>query len=1018
MSHSSIKLPVAVLFVLLLLGPSVGTTSAARSQDSKVRLTHDVYDSWRSLRGATLSDDGRWLLYAEVPGEGDAELVVRNLETGSDHRQGLGWMTSGTTFVRRAEAEFTADSRFVVYLAKPGIEALKAARKDEKKPDQMPKKTLGILNLATGEAVTVDRVKSFALPEEAGGWLAYLKDKPLEDDKAKEGDKEPSAEGEGGAPEATESKPEPAQEEPSEEENDDKEKDKEKDYGTELAVRSLSSGEETSIASVMQMQFADDGSRLFYTVSSKEEPDTDGVYARDLADGSDHALLMGKGNYKRLTINEEQTRIAFMTDRNDYEADEPVFELYGMEIGESAASVWVSHTTTSGFPDGFAVSDKEAIRFTDDGTMVMFGIKERPEPEPETDAEATGDGSTEEESEEEKAKFDLWHWNDPYPQPRQLEIADEVNDEAFESVYHIAEGRFVQLADEDLPDVELSDNGAIAMGTTDRAWAKRASYEGSYEDVILVDPRTGERRLVAERVSWDATLSPDGRYVSWYGGAGDWIGYDSEGRGGWSGGQRWFLYDVAAGTTRDLTAQLDVSFERRDWDTPNLAAPYGSAGFTADEQAVLIYDEFDIWAFPTGGGEARTITEGFGREHGLSFRTVKTDPDQDAVPVDTPVLLRATDQETMATSFWADRVEGDATPAVLLAAEASLSFVDLADGADTMVFTRQTFSEFPDLWVGQLRLGANLADDGDLESALTGVRKVTELGSQTDRYLWGRAELRDFRSSDGLPLKGILIKPEDFDPDKQYPLMVYIYETLHQGLHRFRSPSPGTSINPSYYVSNGYVLWMPDIEYVTPGYPGKDALKCVLPGINMLLDEGYIDAEGIGIQGHSWGGYQIAYMVTQTGIFKAAESGAPVSNMTSAYGGIRWGSGLVRQFQYERTQSRLGASLWEVPLRYIENSPLFWADKIDTPLLIIHNDNDGAVPWYQGIEFIMALRRLGKEAYMYNYNGEEHGLRKRVNQKDWTVRMQQFFDHHLRGVPAPEWMTKGIRGWEKGEVDR
>jgi dipeptidyl aminopeptidase/acylaminoacyl peptidase len=183
----------------------------------------------------------------------------------------------------------------------------------------------------------------------------------------------------------------------------------------------------------------------------------------------------------------------------------------------------------------------------------------------------------------------------------------------------------------------------------------------------------------------------------------------------------------------------------------------------------------------------------------------------------------------------------------------------------------------------------------------------------------------------------------------------------------------------------------------------------------MLIRKGYIDPEAIGIQGHSWGGYQIAYMITQTNIFAAVEAGAPVSNMTSAYGGIRWASGMVRQFQYERTQSRLGASLWEVPMRYIENSPLFWADKVQTPIMMMHNDEDGAVPWYQGIEYIMALRRLDKEAYMFNYNGEAHGLRKRINQKDWTRRMAEFFDHHLKGKSAPKWMTDGIKAWEKEE---
>jgi dipeptidyl aminopeptidase/acylaminoacyl peptidase len=247
--------------------------------------------------------------------------------------------------------------------------------------------------------------------------------------------------------------------------------------------------------------------------------------------------------------------------------------------------------------------------------------------------------------------------------------------------------------------------------------------------------------------------------------------------------------------------------------------------------------------------------------------------------------------------------------------------------------------------------------------------------------------------------------------------MVYIYETLHNGIHRFRNPSPGSSVNPSYYVSNGYVIWMPDIEYDT-GYPGKDALKCVLPGIQMLIRRGFVDEGSIGIQGHSWGGYQIAYMITQTNIFAAVEAGAPVSNMVSAYGGIRWDSGMVRQFQYERTQSRLGGTLWEAPMRYIENSPIFWADKVETPILMMHNDDDGAVPWYQGIEYIMALRRLGKEAYMLNYNGEKHGLRKRVNQKDWTIRMAEFFDHHLKGEPMPDWMKNGIKAWEKKEKEK
>ena len=286
-------------------------------------------------------------------------------------------------------------------------------------------------------------------------------------------------------------------------------------------------------------------------------------------------------------------------------------------------------------------------------------------------------------------------------------------------------------------------------------------------------------------------------------------------------------------------------------------------------------------------------------------------------------------------------------------------------------------------------------------------KRVSNGDAQRAQFNWPTAELVSFKSADGVPLKGILIKPENFDAKRKYPMIVYIYEKLSQGLHNFRTPGPGTSINATYYASNGYLVFMPDIVYDI-GYPGPSALKCVLPGIQAVVDKGFVDEKAIGIQGHSWGGYQIAYMVTQTNRFRAAAPGALVSNMTSAYSGIRWGTGLPRQFQYEHSQSRIGGSLWEYPMRFLENSPVFRADRVETPMIMIHNDEDDAVPWYQGIEFYLALRRLNKEAYLFNYNGEKHGLRKRINQKDYTRRLQEFFDHFLKGAPAAEWMVKGI----------
>jgi dipeptidyl aminopeptidase/acylaminoacyl peptidase len=317
-----------------------------------------------------------------------------------------------------------------------------------------------------------------------------------------------------------------------------------------------------------------------------------------------------------------------------------------------------------------------------------------------------------------------------------------------------------------------------------------------------------------------------------------------------------------------------------------------------------------------------------------------------------------------------------------------------------LLVTASRFDEFPDVHV--------------TDAALTKLEKVTAGGAQLAAFAWGKSELIAFRNADGVPLQAALYRPANFDPKKKYPLLVYIYERLSQNVHGFVNPAPGTSINFSTYTSNGYCVLAPDIVYKT-GAPGQSALRCVLPAIDAAVKLGGIDEKAVGIQGHSWGGYQIAYMITQTDRFAAAEAGAPVGNMTSAYSGIRWGSGLPRQFQYEQTQSRLGKKLADDPRPYLDNSPVFHLARVKTPLLILSNDNDDAVPYYQGIELFLGLRRLGKPAWLFNYNGEFHGLRRRANQKDFAARTHQFFDHFLKGAPAPDWLEKGIPYLERDE---
>jgi acetyl esterase/lipase len=584
---------------------------------------------------------------------------------------------------------------------------------------------------------------------------------------------------------------------------------------------------------------------------------------------------------------------------------------------------------------------------------------------------------------------DLWHWKDDYIQPMQKVRAEQMRNRSYRAVYHIKERKFVALADQTLENVTPSSNGKWAIGADDRSYRTMIGWEtfGTINDLYLINTADGTRRELRKKSESQVAWSPNGKYA---------IFHD---------GKDWNSISIPDGKTVNLTKDLGVNFWREENDMPMTAPSYGTGGWTKDDKHVLLYDKYDIWLVAPDGSGAKNLTEGVGRKEKIEFRYVRTESERGpgnaergsgtadrGIDPTKPLLLSAESEVTRDSGFYRDRVDGG-QPERLIWAAKNFSTPVKAKDADVMLLTASRFDEYPDLLV--------------TNSSFKDLKKVSNAGEQMNKFLWGKAELVNYKNTDGVPLSGVLIKPENFDPQKKYPMIVYIYERLSQGLHQFAAPAPGTSINRTYYASNGYLVFMPDIVY-TVGYPGQSALKSVLPAVQAVVDKGFINENAIGIQGHSWGGYQIAYMVTQTNRFKAAAPGALVGNMTSAYSGIRWGTGLPRQYQYEHSQSRIGGNLWEQPMRFIENSPIFQAPRIQTPILMIHNDQDDAVPWYQGIEFYLALRRLGKEAYMFNYNGEFHGLRRRANQKDYTRRLQEFFDHFLKGAPAPEWMEKGI----------
>jgi len=948
---------VRILVVIALILPLAAVTGAAAG--TKKLVGYDAYDGWRSIQGTQLSRDGQWLAYALAPQDGDGELVVLNLNTNKEFRAARG-----------GRPVITVDGKFVVFTIAPVKAEVDKAKKDKKKPEEQPKSALGIMDLATGQVTTVERVKSFKVPEESGAFVAYLLEPPLKkpDEKKDEAKKEE-------AKKEPEAKPEikPEAKKGEEKAEEPKKEEKKKEPGTDLVVRELASAKETKVAEVVDYVWNKPGTWLAYGISSKT-PENDGAFAFEAASGRTVALLKGLGNYKNLTFDEKGGQLAFTSDRDDYKAEKSASKLYHW-AAPAPAAVELVPAAAKGFPAGMSVSENGRPQFSKDGGRLFFGIAETPKAEPKDAPEPV--------------KVDIWNWKDPYLQPMQKSQAEEDKKRTLMCVMHLGpkEKKFVQLATAEVPAITLSEDAKAALGSSDLAYRQLVSWDQGYEDVYIVNVGDGSKKKALEKSAGRARLSPGGAWLFYY------ISADDD----------WYTYRIADGRTFNLTAKIDVGFADEENDSPSDPSPYGVAGWTDGDKALLIYDRYDIWEIAPDGAKSRMVTNGMGRRDKLVFRYVRLDPEKTTIPAGGPLVLQTANDKTRATgAYRVDLSAPAADPAKVVVLDKQLGGLLKAKNADVYVHTQQRFDEFPDLWVS----GADFA----------AARKVSQANPQQAEYNWGKAELIEYTNADGKVLPAVLVKPEDFDPSKKYPLMVYIYETQALGLHRYVAPSPGTSINFTRYVSNGYILLSPDIVYEV-GYPGPSALKCVIPAVNKVLDMGFIDPKRVGIQGHSWGGYQISYLVTQTDMFAAVQAGASVVNMTSAYGGIRWGTGMSRAFQYEKTQSRIGAPLWSRALQFLENSPIFWVERVKTPYLSIHNDEDDAVPWYQGIEFFSALRRLGKEAYMFNYNTEKHGLRERENQKHWTVHQDEFFDHFLLGKAKPEWMEKGVPYLERGKRD-
>lgn len=900
----------------------------AVAQTSKKPLDHNVYDRWQALSSEILSGDAKWVAYSIVPQQGDAVLRLQAIPDGP------------TIEVPRVkEASFSHDSRFTVFLINPRYSDTRIAKIRKKKPFDMPKDSLGIIENGKPGIKKYANVKSFLLPENSSQALAIHL--------------HPT--------------------------------DSSKKAGSELIVYDMQTKTEKHLKYVKDYVWSKNGRLLAYssTTSKKDSSSRSGLYIYDIQSATVRRVSEGRSDYDNLTFDKSGNQLAFTMETKTTKATVKKHELGYFEMKMDSVKALVNNLS-HGMPQGWEVSMNGKIGFSQNGRRLFFGTAKITVPKDTSLVEF------------EHAKVDIWNYKDDYLQPMQLKNLERELKRSFQAVINLDQPTgIVQLANSDLLEVQPGNEGntEFALGYGNMNHRIAMQWEGSgYRDIYLISLKDGSKMKIAEGIKDRPDFSPMGGYIVWY------DRNDSS----------WYSYNVKTKARRALSKQVPVAFHDEQNDVPDAASPYGLSAFEIGDRSVLIYDRYDIWKFSLDKSGAINLTKGMGRKNNITFRyydleksridRMKFDPD--VVKPEKTLYLDAFDNITKEAGWYSTTLAATSAPKLLTMGPVGYSRPFLSQDGSSMIYRKESYTQSPDLY---------------LSKSFSAEQKLSELNPWQKDYNWGSAELFKWTTSTGHSSEGVLYKPEDFDPSRSYPMIVYFYEKVTDNLNRYIAPAPTPSrLNISFFVSNGYLVFTPDISYET-GYPGRSAEDYINSGVNELKKNSWVDGSKIGIQGQSWGGYQVAHLITRTNMYAAAWAGAPVVNMFSAYGGIRWETGMSRQFQYEKTQSRIGATIWEKPELYIENSPLFFLNKVETPVVIMANDADGAVPWYQGIEMFTALRRLSKPVWMLNYNNEAHNLIQRQNRKDIQRREQQFFDHYLKGAAIPIWMDKGVPATEKGK---
>ncbi len=740
-----------------------------------------------------------------------------------------------------------------------------------------------------------------------------------------------------------------------------------KHRGTDLLIRDLENKTNELIGSVAEFAFNKPGTLLAYTVDAADSTGN-GLYLINLETGARRPLDNDRKIYERLTWDKEGTSLAVLKgtkNNKKMQKDNILLVFSDLESGDTVPVIY-DPKVEGEFPEGMVISEKSRLTFSEDLTKIFLGIKEQ--------------DNAIKKSKDPVANVDVFHWKDPQIQTVQEKRARFEMNRTYTSAFILDQKKLVRLTDKTMRDIQITKDGKWGIGSDNRKYI--SDWKERQSDLYLVNTQSGEREMIIEGQKRTLGLSPDSRHFLY-----------------WKDGHI-RVYKIADNKHMNLTQNSPVSFVNAEYDRPGTKPPYGVAGWTKDRKNVLLYHKYDIWLQSLDGGSAVNLTDGKGESDQIRFRYVKTSPPEELfIDLSGPVLLSAYGDWTKKEGFY--RLSKGSLEQLIFT-DKHFGRIRKAKKADMLLYTVETYRDFPDYFVSDI--------------SFTEPRRVTEAIPFQSQYKWGYRILFEFQNKNGVRLQGTLAIPDDYKEGSRLPMIINFYDKKSQEMHYYYSPQylisyRSGNIGPvsefGAFNSNGYLVMQLDVHFNT-GTTHDDMLDCVTAATRKVIEMGYADPDRIALCGGSFSGGGSAFIATKSDMFACIASRAAPINLAGEFNILFSGSGQNNHSYDIYGQGRYGTSPFDDFELYRSQSPITHVENMNTPLLYLHGKKDGSVEYLQGMEFYNALRFLGKPVIFLSYPEEGHNLKKLENQIDFTKRLRDFFDHYLKGKPAPDWMINGV----------